>query len=89
MAETNPASVSSSSGDSNWRDNKLVKGSFAVSGIMLTLVTYGILQVYKSNFSFLLILVEPQDLLVLLNTNSNYVFVGFVIVPLLSLLSIF
>lgn len=56
---------------------------------MLTLVTYGILQVYKSNFSFLLILVEPQDLLVLLNTNSNYVFVGFVIVPLLSLLSIF
>ncbi|WVZ03086.1 hypothetical protein V8G54_023892 [Vigna mungo] len=44
MAETTPASVSSSAGDSNWRENKLVKGSFAVSGIMLTLVTYGILQ---------------------------------------------
>jgi len=88
MAETTSASVSSSEGDSNWRENKLVKGTFAVSGIMLTLVTYGILQVYIANFSLLLILVEPRDLVVLLKTNSNYIFVGFVIVSFLSLLSI-
>jgi len=85
MAEITSASVSSSAGDSNWRENKLVKVTFAVSGIMVTLVTYGVLQVYNSNFSSLLILVEPQDLLLLLKTNSNYIFVGFVIVSLLSL----
>ncbi|XP_020214045.1 UDP-galactose/UDP-glucose transporter 5B [Cajanus cajan] len=44
MAETTSALVSSPSGDSNWRENKLWKGTFAVSGIMLTLVTYGVLQ---------------------------------------------
>ncbi|KAL2328709.1 hypothetical protein Fmac_022136 [Flemingia macrophylla] len=44
MAETTSASVSSPSGDSNWRENKLWKVTFAVSGIMLTLVTYGVLQ---------------------------------------------
>ncbi|KAH1220395.1 UDP-galactose/UDP-glucose transporter 5B [Glycine max] len=43
MAETTSASVSSPAGDSNWRD-KLWKGTFAVAGIMLTLVTYGVLQ---------------------------------------------
>lgn len=47
MAETTSASVSSPAGDSNWRENKLWKGTFAVAGIMLTLVTYGVLQVYK------------------------------------------
>ncbi|KAI4334481.1 hypothetical protein L6164_019169 [Bauhinia variegata] len=35
-------SASSLSGD--WRHNKLLKGVFAVTGIMVTLVTYGILQ---------------------------------------------
>ncbi|KAH1159139.1 hypothetical protein AAZX31_11G139600 [Glycine max] len=45
MAETTSASVSSpTAGDSNWRENKLWKGTFAVAGIMLTLVTYGVLQ---------------------------------------------
>ncbi|ESW04108.1 hypothetical protein PHAVU_011G067700 [Phaseolus vulgaris] len=44
MAEITSASVSSSAGDSNWRENKLVKVTFAVSGIMVTLVTYGVLQ---------------------------------------------
>ncbi|KAK4254989.1 hypothetical protein QN277_008054 [Acacia crassicarpa] len=34
--------ASSVSGD--WRENKLYKGIFAVSGIMVTLVTYGVLQ---------------------------------------------
>ncbi|KAF7805507.1 UDP-galactose/UDP-glucose transporter 5-like [Senna tora] len=33
-----------SSPAAHWRDNKLAKGIFAVSGIMLTLVTYGVLQ---------------------------------------------
>jgi len=53
MAETTSASVSSpTAGDSNWRENKLWKGTFAVAGIMLTLVTYGVLQVYKPKAFF-------------------------------------
>ncbi|XP_057449114.1 UDP-galactose/UDP-glucose transporter 5B-like isoform X3 [Lotus japonicus] len=46
MAETtSPSSSSSSSSpDWKWRQSKLWKGTFAVTGIMLTLVTYGVLQ---------------------------------------------
>ncbi|KAK7312500.1 hypothetical protein VNO77_36401 [Canavalia gladiata] len=45
MAETTTTlSSSSSSGDWNWRHSRLLKGTFAVTGIMLTLVTYGVLQ---------------------------------------------
>ncbi|AES88806.2 UDP-galactose transporter 1 [Medicago truncatula] len=45
MAETTTSSSSSSSlDDSNVTRNKLWKVAFAVSGIMLTLVTYGVLQ---------------------------------------------
>ncbi|XP_027345577.1 UDP-galactose/UDP-glucose transporter 5-like [Abrus precatorius] len=43
MAETTTSSLSSSA-DWNWRHIKLWKGTFAVTGIMLTLVTYGVLQ---------------------------------------------
>lgn len=30
------------------KDNKLLKGVFAVAGIMITLVSYGVLQVYMA-----------------------------------------
>ena len=43
-------STFSLSGD--WRENNVLKGLFAVSGIMLTLVTYGVLQV-SSIFAFI------------------------------------
>jgi hypothetical protein len=46
MAETTTSSsFSSSLDDSNVTRNKLWKVAFAVTGIMLTLVTYGVLQV--------------------------------------------
>ncbi|KAJ1383580.1 UAA transporter [Sesbania bispinosa] len=44
MAEAEPSSLSSSSSASNWRHGKFFKATFAVTGIMLTLVTYGVLQ---------------------------------------------
>lgn len=43
------------------KDNKLWKGVFAVAGIMITLVSYGVLQVYMTllpSFRHLLICIE-------------------------------
>jgi hypothetical protein len=66
MAESSSSSSSSSSSAVSFKENPW-KGAFAVSGIMLTLVTYGILQVTTNNL-FLSFFSSPS------NQYSSYLF---------------